>query len=86
MAKIINTFSAHSLKILDKNVDEFKNKFIYNLSLFKKDVRATLGQKFHALICYFINDFDVSKVVEELNEQEQITWKNLENILKDKKK
>ena len=81
----IDTFSAHSLKILEKSVEEFKNKFIYNLSLFKKDPRATLGQKFHTLICYFINGFDVSKVIEELNEQEQIIWKNLENILKDKK-
>lgn len=81
----IDTFSAHSLKILDKSLDEFKNKFIYNLSLFKKDPRATLGQKFHSLICYFINDFDVSNVIKELDEKEQIIWKNLENILKDKK-
>ena len=81
----IDTFSAHSLKILDKSVEEFKNKFIYNLSLFKKDPRAILGQKFHALICYFINDFDVSKVIEDLNEEEKLIWKNLENILKDKK-
>ncbi|MBQ4646425.1 MAG: PD-(D/E)XK nuclease family protein [Candidatus Gastranaerophilales bacterium] len=82
----IDTFSAHSLKILDKSIEEFKNKFIYNLSLFKKDPRATLGQKFHALICYYINNFDVSKLVEDLNEQEQIIWKNLENILQEKKK
>ncbi len=81
----IDTFSAHSLKILDKSLDEFKNKFIHNLSLFKKDPRATLGQKFHSLICYFINDFDVSNVIKELDEKEQIIWKNLENILKDKK-
>lgn len=83
--KKIDTFSAHSLKILDKNVDEFKNKFIYNLSLFKKDPRAILGQKFHALICYYINNFDVSKLTQNLTKEEQVIWKNLENILKDKK-
>lgn len=81
----IDTFSAHSLKILDKNVEEFKNKFFYNLSLFKKDPRAMLGQKFHALICYFINGFDTSKIIEDLNKEEQIIWKNLQNILNDKK-
>ena len=81
----IDTFSAHSLKILDKNVDEFKDKFIHNLSLFKKDPRAILGQKFHALICYYINNFDISHVIEDLNENERYIWKNLENILKDKK-
>ncbi|MBR5304529.1 MAG: PD-(D/E)XK nuclease family protein [Candidatus Gastranaerophilales bacterium] len=81
----IDTFSAHSLKILDKSLNEFKDKFIHNLSLFKKDPRAILGQKFHALICYFINGFDTSKLIEDLNESEQAIWKNLENILKDKK-
>lgn len=83
--KEINTFSAHSLKILDKSTDEFKNKFIYNLSLFKKDPRAVLGQKFHALICYYINDFNISNVIKELNEEEQIIWNKLENLLKSKK-
>lgn len=82
---MIDTFSAHSLKILEKNIDEFQNKFIHNLSLFKKDPRAILGQKFHALICYFINDFDVEKLAQDLNEEEQIIWKNLQNILKNKK-
>ena len=82
---MIDTFSAHSLKILDKSIEEFKDKFIHNLSLFKKDPRAILGQKFHTLICYYINNFDVSKLIEDLNESEQIIWKNLENILKDKK-
>lgn len=81
----IDTFSAHSLKILDKSVEEFKDKFIHSLSLFKKDPRAILGQKFHALICYFINNFDVEKLAQDLNEEEQIIWQNLQNILKDKK-
>lgn len=81
----IDTFSAHSLKILDKSTDEFKNKFIHNLFLYKKDPRAILGQKFHALICYYINNFDVSKIVEDLDEKEQNIWQNLQNILKDKK-
>ena len=85
MAKIIDTFSANSLKILDKNIEEFKNKFVYNLSLFKKDDRATLGQKFHALICAYINNFDVSKMILNLNDKEKNIWENLKNILKDKK-
>ena len=76
---MIDTFSAHSLKILEKNVDEFKNKFVHNLSLFKKDKRATLGQKFHSLICYFINGFDVSKLELELSEKEKTIWQNLKN-------
>lgn len=83
--KKIDTFSANSLKILEKSVEEFKNKYVYNLSLFKKDPRATLGQKFHSLICFYINDFDTSKIELDLNEKEKIIWENLKNILKDKK-
>ena len=81
----IDTFSANSLKILDKSVDEFKNKYIHNLTLFKKDDRAILGQKFHSLICFYINGFDVSKMILELDNQEIIIWKNLENIIKENK-
>lgn len=83
--KKIDTFSANSLKILEKDLGEFQNKYLYNLSLYKREPRAVLGEKFHALICYYINGFDTSKVVLELDEKEKIFWKNLENILKDKK-
>ncbi len=84
--KKFDTFSAHSLKILEKNLDEFKDKFIYNLSLYKKDNRAVLGQKFHALICYYINNFNVDKMINSLDEKEKIVWQNLEKILKDERK
>lgn len=85
MTKKIDTFSAHSLKILDKSLQEFEEKFIYNLSLFKKEERALLGQKFHNLICAFLKNFDISKIQMELNENEIIIWNNLKNILQDKK-
>ena len=83
--KKIDTFSANSLKILDRNLNEFKEKYIHNLSLLKKDNRAILGQKFHSLICFYINNFDISKMILELNEKEIKIWQNLENVLKDKK-
>ena len=83
--KQIDTFSAHSLKILDKDINDFKDKFIYGLNLYKKDERATLGQKFHALICFYINNFEVSKLIEDLNEKEKVIWKNLENVLSTQK-
>lgn len=85
MAKKIDTFSANSLRILDKSVEEFKNKYIYNLSLFKKDERTILGEKFHSLICAYINDFDVSKMILELDTDKKTVFENLKNILKDKK-
>ena len=85
MPKIIDTFSAHSLKILDKNPEEFIDKFIYHLSLYKKDHRTDLGKKFHSLICAYIKGFDVSKMLLDLKDKEKRTYLNFIDKLKDKK-
>lgn len=83
--KKIDTFSANSLKVLDKNLEEFINKYIYNLSFYKKDNRARIGELFHSLICAYIKGFEINKMILELDEKNLSTWKNLEKILKDKK-
>ena len=85
MPKIIDTFSAHSLKILDKNPSEFIDKFVYHLSLYKKDERTDLGKKFHSLICAYIKGFDVSKMLLDLKESERKIYLNFMDKLKDKK-
>ena len=85
MSKITDTFSANSLKLLDKSVDEYNDKYVYNLSIYKKDARAVLGQKFHSLICFYIKGFDISKLLLDLNKTELSYWKKLEEILKPKK-
>lgn len=81
--KKIDTFSANSLKLLDKNVEEFENKYIYNLGIYKKDKRAILGQKFHSLICFYINNFDISKLILDLNFDEREIWNKLQGHLKE---
>ncbi len=78
----IDTFSANSLKELDKSFEDFKNKYIYNLSIYKKDERTLLGQKFHSLICFYIRGFDVSRLVLDLNKKEFTFWQKLEEKLK----
>ena len=80
-----DTFSANSLKLLEKSTEEFQNKYIYNLSIYKKDKRAALGQKFHSLICFYIKGYDVNKLLSDLKEDEITNWKKLEEILKPKK-
>ena len=64
---MIDTFSANSLKILDKNPQDFINKYVYNLNIYKKDKRAVLGQKYHALICQYLKKYDISKMKSELS-------------------
>ena len=85
MPKTIDTFSSNSLKILDRSLEEFKNKYIYKLSLYKKETRAILGEKFHSLICAYLNDIPIEKMLFNLNNEEKTIWKKLQNYLKDKK-
>ncbi len=82
----IDTFSANSLKILDKSLKEFEDKYIYNLNLFKKDEKALLGQKFHNLICYYLKGFEVEKLMLDLNDNEQKIFKNIKDMLQKRKK
>ena len=65
---MIDTFSANSLKILDRSLDEFIDKFVNHLSLYKKDERAVLGQKYHSLICQYLKGYDISKMKKELTD------------------
>lgn len=85
MSKIIDTFSSNSLKVLDKNLEEFKNRYLYGLSFYKKDNRTILGEKFHSLICSYINNFDVSKLLFDLDNQNQKNWQKLKEYLEDYK-
>ncbi len=85
MTKKTDTFSSNSLKILDKSLEEFENKYIYNLSVYKKDKRAILGQKFHSLLCAYINNVPIKKLLLDLNDNEKNIWDKLINIIKDKK-
>jgi len=79
--KNINTFSSNSLKVLDRSIAEFKNKYENNLSLYKKEERTQLGEKFHNLIRYYIKGFDIKKLLLNLNEKEFDNWCYLEKVL-----
>ncbi len=81
MAKLIDTFSSNSLKILDRDLIEFEKKYIYNLSLYKKDEKATLGQNFHNIIRYYINGFDVEKMILKLDEKEKNAFEKLRDYI-----
>ena len=85
MPKTIDTFSSNSLKILDKSLLDFQNKYIYKLSFFKKEERTILGEKFHSLICAYLNDIPTEKMVFDLDNDKKNIWNRLQIYLKDKK-
>ncbi len=83
---MIDTFSANSLKVLDKNLDEFIDKYVHRLSIYKKDERALLGEQYHALICQYLRKYDISKMKLELKNpkifDEFIETLNPDNFIK----
>ena len=83
---MIDTFSSNSLKILDKNINEFIDKYVYHLSIYKKDERTTLGQQYHALMCQYLKGYDISKMKLELNNHQDfdkfLKTINKENFIK----
>lgn len=83
--KLPDTFSANSLKVLEKSKQEFMDKYVFRLDIFKKDQKALLGQKFHNLICYYLKGFKVDKLLLDLDKNERKTFKNIKEKL-DKKK
>ena len=78
---MLDTFSAHSLKILEKSKDEFINTYEYKLKLYNLDKRSELGQKYHNLICAYIKGFDIDKMKLELEDEKiKIIDKFLSNL------
>lgn len=80
----VDTFSANSLKLLEKDEKEFMEKYLLSLDIKKRDKKALLGQKFHNLICQYLKGFDVEKMALELNLEEKKYWENLREYLKGK--
>lgn len=76
---MIDTFSANSLKILDKSLEDFEKKYIHNLEFYKTDENAQIGNKFHNLICYYLKNYDVQKFESALNKGELEIWEKTKN-------
>lgn len=57
-----DTFSANSLKLLEKDVEEFKLKYIDNLYFNPDNKKAKAGQNLHSFLCFYLKNFDTSKI------------------------
>lgn len=76
---MIDTFSCHSLKILDSSYEEFKRKYILKLDFLEQNEDAAVGNKFHALISYLLKNQNFKKLESALNEKEADIWNNFKN-------
>lgn len=84
----MNTFSVNSLKLLDKSTEEFINKYILHLDFLSYNQNAKSGERLHAMISYYLKNFDITKILNSLNQDEkEILEKTLTlDIFKEKEK
>ncbi len=84
----MNTFSVNSLKLLDKNIKDFINKYILHLEFLSSNQSSKRGERLHAMISYYLKNFDITKILNSLNQDEkEILEKTLTlDIFKEKEK
>ena len=75
----MNTFSVNSLKLLEKNEQEFINKYILHLDFLNKNEPAKMGERLHGFIYYYLRGFNMDKIYNSLEQKEK---EILQNVLK----
>ena len=75
----MNTFSVNSLKLLEKNEQEFIDKYILHLDFLNKNKPAKMGERLHGFICYYLRGFNMDKIYNSLEQKEK---EMLQNVLK----
>ncbi len=75
-----DTFSANSLKLLDKSAEEFKLKYEENLYLLQDDSKAKTGQNLHSFLCFYLKNFDTSKIENAMNENDREFINKIKNL------
>lgn len=75
----MNIFSVNSLKLLEKNEQEFIDKYILRLDFLNKNEPAKMGERLHGFICYYLRGFNMDKIYNSLEQKEK---EMLQNVLK----
>ncbi len=58
----MDTFSANSLKILDKDPENFRLKYNEGLFLNPDNSSTKAGQNLHNFLCFYLKGFDMTKI------------------------
>ena len=84
----MNTFSVNSLKLLDKNSEEFIDKYILHLDFLSSDINAKRGERLHNMISYYLRNFDIEKIKNSMTlDEKKLLEKTLAlEIFKEKEK
>ncbi len=75
----IDVFSKYSLEVLEKSVEDFKNRFELGLYFSDKTDVVKEGSAFHRLIFYHLKGFNIKKIEAALGVHEKQIWENFKN-------
>lgn len=73
---MINTYSSNMLKTFEECPKKYFLQYIENIQTPQSTKSAETGKNIHALINYYFNGFDVTKIVNSLSQQEKTLWQN----------
>lgn len=75
-----NTFSSNMLKTFQECPQQYFLQYIENIQIPQSTKAAEKGKTIHALINYYFNNFNTSKIAEAMNSEEKILWQNFLNL------
>jgi len=70
------TFSANMIKIFEECPQKYHLIYEEGISLPQDKTSAKEGENIHALISYYLKDYNINKLVSSLKEKEQALWQN----------
>lgn len=75
-----NNFSANMLKTFKECPQKYILQYIENIQIPQITKFADTGKNIHALINYYFNNFDITKIAEALSNEEKNLWQSFLNL------
>jgi len=76
----LDTFSANSLKILDKDPETFKLKYGDGLFLYPDNSNTKAGQDLHSFLCFYLKGFDMGKIEASFSKKDREFIENIKEF------
>lgn len=75
-----DTYSANSLKLLDKDPEAFKLKYGEGIFLNPDNSSAKAGQNLHSFLCFYLKGFDMGKIEASFSKKDREFIENIKEF------
>ncbi len=76
----MDTYSANSLKLLNKDPEAFRLKYKEGLFLNPDNSSAKAGQNLHSFLCFYLKGFDISKIENSFSKKDREFLDNIKEF------